>query len=419
MFRYESCKQAIYLLAFYVFALATENHIFIIGAFDRFNYGDLLFPLVIEAQLATYGQSFDTRYFGIIESDLSALGGKPTDDIQAFYRACRESTGHTSVIVAGGEAVAVTWSSLLLALNSTFKRTRRFHHYINKVIDLNAFAKRRLHGETALPFVFTASDFAGVDRVIFNSLGGSEIDPATFNRFGALRDKLRGVDYFAVRDEATQRNLAKQGIDTHLYPDSAILMSSFYPVALLAERVSPQVAEYVAGNRHRYVFFQIKNNHAKANERLLAQQLDAVASKTGLHLCLCPIGKALNHDDHLALQRIAPLLAQPSILFDEVTIWDIMYLVANAGVYVGTSLHGAITAMSYAVPYVGIAVTKLHSYLQTWGVDGINHTVSLNEINEGVDRALATDRAVLEQSREQQLNAADASFSHIRQLAFS
>ncbi|HWK58989.1 MAG TPA: polysaccharide pyruvyl transferase family protein [Parapedobacter sp.] len=398
--------------------MATQNHILIIGAFDRFNYGDLLFPIVIEAQLATYRQSFDVRYFGIIESDLSALGGKPTENIQSFYRACRETTGHTSVIVAGGEAVAVTWNSLLLALSGTFKRTHRFHHYLNKIIDLNAFAKWKLHGETALPFVFTASDFAGVDRVIFNSLGGSEMAPATFDRFGELRDKLRGVDYFAVRDEATQQHLTKQGIDTHLYPDSAILMSNFFPVALLAKRVSAQVAEYVAANRHRYVFFQIKNNHAKTNELQIAKQLDAIASQTGLDLCLCPIGKALNHDDHLALQRIAPLLEQPSTLFGKVTVWDIMYLIANAAVYVGTSLHGAITAMSFAVPYVGVAVPKLHSYLQTWGVDSINHTVPLTGIYEAVDRALAIDRKALEQSREKQLKAAEASFSHIRQLVF-
>lgn len=399
--------------------MATENHIFIIGAFDRFNYGDLLFPLVIEAQLATYGQSFDTRYFGIIESDLSALGGKPTDNITAFYRACSQSMGHTSIIVAGGEAVAVTWSSLLLALSRSFKRTHRFHHYLNKVIDLNAFARRRLHGETELPFVFTASDFTGVDRVIFNSLGGSEIDQTIFNRYRGLGDKLRGVDYFAVRDKATQQHLAEQGIQTQLYPDSAILMSNFYPKALLVERVTPEIAEYVAENLHRYIFFQVKNNHAKTNEQCIAKQLDAIASQTGLHICLCPIGKALNHDDHLALKRIAPLLTQPTYLVEKVTIWDIMYLIANARVYVGTSLHGAITAMSYAVPYVGVAVPKLHSYLQAWGVDNINHTVTLSEIYEGVNRALAVGQLVLQRSRDEQLNAAEASFSHIRQLVFS
>lgn len=396
--------------------MATENYILIIGAFDRFNYGDLLFPLVIEAQLATYGERFNARYFGVVKSDLSALGGKPTEDIQAFYRACRERRGHTSVIVAGGEAVAVTWSSLLLALNKAFKRTHRFHHHINKVIDLNGFAQRKLQGQTELPFVFTASDFTGVDCVVFNSLGGSEIDPAIFGRFPGLRDKLRRIDYFAVRDKATQQNLAVQGIGTQLYPDSAILMSNFYPISVLAHRVSANVATYVSQHRGEYVFFQIKNNHAKTNEHEIARQLDAVAVQTGLHLCLCPIGKALNHDDHLALKRIAPLLTQPHTLVDEVTIWDIMYLIANARAYAGTSLHGAITAMSYAVPYVGMVVPKLHSYLQTWGVDGINHTMPIGGLHEGISRALQIERTALERSRNTQLEAAEASFAHIRQL---
>src|SRR3546814_9829138 len=172
-------------------------------------------------------------------------------------------------------------------------------------------------------------------------------------------------------------------------------MSNVYPTALLAERVSAQVTDYVAKKRNRYVFFQIKNNHAKANEQLIARQLDAIAVQTGLHQCLCPIGQAPNHDDHLALQRLAPLLEQPNTLFEEVTIWDIMYLIANAGVYVGTSLHGAITAMSYALPYVGVAVPKLLSYLQTWGVGGINPTVHLEGLHDGATRALQTDRPTL------------------------
>ncbi|SEK65139.1 polysaccharide pyruvyl transferase family protein [Parapedobacter koreensis] len=400
-------------------ATTTKNNILIIGAFDRYNYGDLLFPLVIEAQLKTYGQPFEASYFGLVKSDLSALGGKPTEDIRAFYRKCNEEAGHTSVIVAGGEAVAVTWSSLLLALNSLYKRTHRFHGRINKVFDLNAFAKRALHGKTDLPFVFTKSDFKGVDRVIFNSLGGSELNPAIFDQLPGLRDKLRQIDYFAVRDEATQRNLTAQEVQTHLYPDSAILMSTFYPTTLLAEQVSPAVRQYVAAKRGTYVFFQIKNNHAKNNEQRIAQQLDLIAAQTGMDLCFCPIGKALNHDDHLALGRIAPLLKHPCTVFDEVGIWDIMYLIANARVYIGTSLHGAITAMSYAVPYVGVAVPKLHSYLQTWGIAGINRTVALDGLSEGFQRALNADQAALDESRSKQLAAAQASFSRIRQLVFA
>jgi len=397
--------------------LTDKNNILIIGAFDRYNYGDLLFPLVIEAQLRTYGRPFHASYFGIIESDLRAVGGKPTQDIRAFYEQCNQPEGHTSVIVAGGEAVAVTWNSLLLALNKLFMRTRRFHRHLEKVIDLNDFARRILHGQTELPFAVTPADFKGVNRVIFNSLGGSELGSSVFGRFPRLRDRLQQVDYFAVRDRATHVNMEKQGIHTHLYPDSAILMSKFYPRTELIEKVSPPVADFTGRQCGKYLFFQVKDSHARNNEQQIARQLNAIAERhPDVHLCLCPIGKALNHDDHLALQRIAPLLRYPYTFFETVTIWDIMGLIAHAKAYMGTSLHGAITAMSYAVPYVGVVVPKLNSYLQTWGVDGINQTVALDELAEAFQRAISVDKVLLDRSREEQLCAAETSFSKIATL---
>jgi len=397
----------------------TTHNVLIIGAFDRYNYGDLLFPLIIEKQLETYGRNFEIQFFGIVKSDLTPLGGKPTASISDFYRICNTNQGYTSVIVAGGEAVAVTWDSLLLALNRIFKLTHRFHRRIRRLIDLNAFAKRVLGGRTDLPFVFTKDDFNGVDRVIFNSLGGSEIDLSIFNRLPQLANRLRQVDYFAVRDQATLDKLHHEGIATRLYPDSAILMSKFYPETVLANLVSPEVLTYVTKNRKQYIFFQIKNNYAKKRERLIAEQLDQLVISHGLSLSFCPIGKALNHDDHHALRRISPYLKQSPAIFDNVSIWDIMCLIAHSRVYMGTSLHGAITAMSYAVPYVGIEVVKLNSYLNTWGVEGLNRTVTLDHLSVGFAAALGADQQALDQSRDRQLSAAEASFHHIQKLVFN
>ncbi len=64
--------------------------ILIIGAFDRYNYGDLLFPLILEKQLDTYHKDFQYEFYGLVESDLSKEGGKPTLDLKAFYEACNQ-----------------------------------------------------------------------------------------------------------------------------------------------------------------------------------------------------------------------------------------------------------------------------------------------------------------------------------------
>src|SRR5690606_19203808 len=181
--------------------------ILIIGAFDRYNYGDLLFPLIIEKQLDTYGKDFQYEFFGIIKSDLSALGGKPTRDLQSFYRECNLPGQRVHVVVAGGEALGVSWNSLLAALNKPFQRIHKHHVKISKILDLNLPAKWLLKGKTTLPFVFDKNDFRSVRSVILNSLGGSGIKPALFERYPFMRPKLQNADYLAVRDRLTLANL--------------------------------------------------------------------------------------------------------------------------------------------------------------------------------------------------------------------
>src|SRR5690606_24781339 len=174
--------------------------ILIIGAFDRYNYGDLLFPLIIEKQLNTYGKDFQYQYFGIVESDLSKEGGKPTQSLQAFYEQLSNREDKASVIIAGGEALGVTWNSLYAALSTPFQKIHRHHVRLSQFIDLNRVAKKLLKGKTTLPFVFDRADFPGIKKIVLNSLGGSGLTKALFNRYPFLQHKLQRADYLAVRD---------------------------------------------------------------------------------------------------------------------------------------------------------------------------------------------------------------------------
>lgn len=377
--------------------------ILIIGAFDRYNYGDLLFPLIIEKQLDSYGKKFQYEYFGIINSDLSKEGGKPTQDLEAFYEQLADPAQKASVIVAGGEALGVTWNSLYAALSSPFQKIHRHHIKLSKFIDLNRIAKKLLKGKTTLPFVFDRTDFPGLDKVILNSLGGSGITKTLFDRYPFLQHKLQRADYFAVRDNLTVENLRKNNVKAQLFPDSAILMSDFYPIDQLEKSVTRDVAEYVQKNRGKYVFFQINKKTTVGKEALIAGELDKIYQNDETQICLCPIGKALNHDDHEALKAVQSILQSPSTYFDAENIWDIMYLIANAKAYIGTSLHGAITSMSYAVPHVGLVVEKLDAYLETWGVEGNNYGVPFEQIYRQYVTATLIEKDAYEASRDKQL----------------
>ena len=119
-------------------------------------------------------------------------------------------------------------------------------------------------------------------------------------------------------------------------------------------------------------------------------------------MCFCPIGKALDHDDHEALHGLGKLVKSPFTYFDADTIWDIMYLIANSKCYIGTSLHGAITAMSYAVPHVGLKVEKLSAYLGTWGVEGNRDAVEFSGLFDRFVTATGVSKEELEDSRDRQ-----------------
>lgn len=389
--------------------------ILIIGAFDRYNYGDLLFPLIIEKQLDTYDKGFQYEYFGLIKSDLSREGGKPTQDLKAFYDKCEDPDHKVSIIIAGGEALGVTWNSLYAALSKPFQKVHKHHVRISKMIDLNHIAKKLLKGKTELPFVFDKTDFPGVKNVILNSLGGSGISKSLFERYDFMQAKLHGADYLAVRDRVTINNLQENDLQAHLFPDSAILMSEFYPFNTLEKSITKEVQDYVKTNKGKYVFFQINRKTTVGKESLIAGELDKIYNYDQTQICLCPIGKALNHDDHEALKSVETRLQSPSTYFDADNIWDIMYLIANSKVYIGTSLHGAITAMSYAVPHVGLVVEKLDAYLETWGVEGNDHAVGFDHIFKQYLAATSVSKEAYKASMKRQFKEIKKAFDLIVQ----
>jgi len=389
------------------------ENILIIGAFDRYNYGDLLFPLIIEKQLATYPVDIDCRFFGLVESNLSREGGKPTEDLAAFYKACNTPLGRNHIIVAGGEALGVTWHSLYAALNKAYQKIHRYRYRLSRYVDLNGIAKRFLKGKTTLPFLFTKDDFDNVQSVILNSLGGSGIKAEFFQQFTFMREKLSKVDYLAVRDQLTLDNMRDNGVAAQLFPDCAILMSEFYPSSYLETKVTPEVLSYVKEHKGQYLFFQINKKNTAGKEALLAEQLDKVYEKEDTKLCLCPIGKALDHDDHLALAHVKALLKSPYKYFDADNIWDIMYLIANAKAYAGTSLHGAITAMSYAVPHVGLKIEKLDAYLATWGVEGNTFAVDFDKVHKQFKVAVGISPEKYAEKRNTQIHQIKKAFDKI------
>ena len=96
--------------------------------------------------------------------------------------------------------------------------------------------------------------------------------------------------------------------------------------------------------------------------------IEKIIDKYQLGICLCPIGTASGHSDDIALAKIYNLLKRKDnvLLVTFPNIYDIMWLIKHSALYVGTSLHGTITALSFGVPFVAHGPLKLKNYLETW-----------------------------------------------------
>lgn len=389
-----------------------KKNILVFAAYDRFNYGDLLFPYIVEYHLKDINTINSIKYYSVKQSDLSKFGGKKTQGLTDFYKECNNILHENIVIIAGGETVGVTWDSYYTSLYKRGATLRKLFAKIRLSALFNIYAKIILHGEGNFVFSIDKKNFKNISKIIFNANGASSVDDMPVKSL--LTNILNKVDYLAVRDKKSYFNLKSLGINSYVFPDSAIMISELYTPNCLEKKVKSSIVDFI--NKKEYIIFQINSINARKYHSHIAGSLEKIKSNHNIEICLCPIGLAHGHNDIEGLKIINNALNFKVSFFKEVSIWDIMMLISRSKAYVGTSLHGIITAMSYSVPYIGIYPNKLDSYLQTWGVDGSKKCVDADKIHIKFNELLGKGRNMLELNRNFQISKSKESFAEITKI---
>lgn len=390
----------------------------IYGAFDRFNYGDMLFPLILERVFESYVAAYRLDYYGIINSDLSSFGGKPTKSVELLFDGNNLEDG-SIVVVAGGEVLGARWFDIYSylvpeSLGSFIEATRK---HISRDM-LNTISPLLPGVVLDLPFVISPEDFKNSVRVIYNSVGGTSLANVDFpsRLIPAVQAKLSKAAFSSVRDQASLALLNNHSFPdlVRLAPDSASLVSKYFPKASLIERIASETVHCFNEFGDNYFVLQVGCNYIKSEDAIkqLANEIELVYNRFRLPVVLCPIGTALRHEDHIPLRAVQKLLRTPSKLIKTPTVFDIMALIANSRLFIGTSLHGAITAMSFAVPNLALTnqVSKVDAYLNTWALPSLRGSVPINALNQDVARAISLPQTDLERKRQELVDASLASF---------
>lgn len=336
--------------------------VLLLSASDRFNYGDLLFPLIVKMKLQQYfiKDKVIIDNYSLVDSDLSSIGALSTKKYSDLKKSLVNDK-NTHLILIGGDVLGANWFSLYSNIHKSLQILLKLRLYRL----LNCFFKPQLK----FPFIINKNQFSELRSISYNSVGGNLSNKSEY-------DYIKTADYIAVRSSNIYEKLKNKNINAYLYPDTASVMSEIWPLEKLeglrnSHNIYPE----------KFIFFQVSLSFFSNNKQNIITELTKLYEITKLDIVLCPIGLANGHEDQIALKKLKEALEIPCILIQNPSIWDIMYSIAKSDLYIGTSLHGVITAMSFSKPYIGLNIPKLYNYLKTWAISELSTATNSDEIS--------------------------------------
>lgn len=384
----------------------TASCFYVVGAFDRFNYGDVLFAHLSAQFIRSRWPDAAIHFHSTYSADLRPVGGVKTENLRQLFA---KHPGDGDVVwVAGGDVLVTPWymmaehrlPSFAARILNRARRRLLGPERMNRLVQWHAGVPNRV------PWVFDPETFqGGRPRVVYLATGGQGVGRYPSNDTAWQARALRRASWLSLRDSCSLESVtALTGMSARLMPDSAVLMTDLAEATAEARAarlvaLAPRIGS--AWNPGQpYLCLQCGLPYIAGQEDILAAQIAAVHDRFGLPVVTFAIGRATGHEDQVAARRLhARLGARPWLYHapDDLDIWQIMALIAGSVGYMGTSLHGFITAFTFDVPRVGLSpeVKKLRGFAEDWDLPGMPAGVEMANLADAVGRALGYDRVAL------------------------
>ncbi|ODU01820.1 MAG: hypothetical protein ABS89_06690 [Thiobacillus sp. SCN 63-1177] len=388
-----------------------KTPLLLFGAFDRHNFGDLLFPHLMTALLPD--SSFE--FAGLAARDLRSFGGHR---VRALAAAGKVQPAH--LIHAGGELLSCSAYQAAVMLLDPATAAAAIARYDDDPVAAAAWAARQLGTARSLPYVAGRDAVAPAGRLIFNAVGGVEWTLLSDVQRAEARTAIGLADWASVRDHVTRDALRREGIDVPLCPDPAVMVADCFGEMIRRHQQQGAVTAMREAYPLGYLACQFSADFGDdASLDALAQGLARASAEAGLGLVLFRAGGAPWHDDpelhEKVLRRLPPGTARR---FPSLHLWDICALIAASRGVVSSSLHGRIVALAYGLPRVsllspqqGSRPDKLTAFAETWEPDAVPRSVTVEQIEPALRQALALPESVLRE------NAAQLRVQYRRSLA--
>jgi hypothetical protein len=371
---------------------STAAPIIVFGAFDRHNFGDLLFPHVLSSLLPDRSLIFA----GLADRDLRPYGGHKVHLLRDLLAAWQ---GEPPVVLhAGGELLGCDLWEAAVMLQTPQEAQEVIKRWDDRPDERHAWAGRYLGMNSHAPYLASAQSLPQGSRILYNAVGGVDLDSKAPALRKEVLDKLCHATAVGIRDAATSRYLQQAHIACDLLPDCAALTAQLFDVPIRARAGDEPMASLLSSFPDGYIAVQFSADFGDdAMLGVMANQLGMVMEDTGFGIILFRAGAAPWHDDMEACHRLASRLPRHKVrVFESLHLRDICALIASSRAYCGSSLHGRIVAMAYGLPRLNIVqdqppgrLSKQAAYASSWESENANRVAPVSALRDTLIHALS------------------------------
>lgn len=347
-----------------------SKKILTIGAYERDNFGDLLFFII----LRTYLKNYELIPGAVVAADMTKLMG----EVVLPYPALIGVNNWDAVWVVGGEiGGASIEAAIVMSISKQQERIfRQTDDLTRRVTEtLITFDSNRM----TVGYLPSASILSKNCKLIINSVGLQSIKQVSPETQIESFATLSRADFLSVRDPVSQMVMKEGQIQSRIAPDVVHIISSIYK--------KPNKPE---GLPSKYMLVQISEDmFAVYDKREIAKQLDSVAKKYSMSIVFFAAGTANYHDSFAIYDELNALVKANSIVYIERDPLRLAFCIANAGLWIGSSLHGRIISSAYAVSRISLNKNKVNNYAEYWDSEQ-PYAVDLLDIATAADKAFGS-----------------------------
>jgi hypothetical protein len=368
-----------------------------VGAYERDNFGDLLFLQLTERYLrgsdVVASAPFPADMTALLDRQVVAVGHELTE------------RDYDVVWTVGGQVGATSAES---AFRMSKPRAEYAAFRAASPAEQREILRAALHDAPLVsPYIPTLGAFdRNVEAVsVLNSVGLAGAAGHAPHVKEEVLEVFRTTDVVSVRDRESSRLLDRQGIPHTLAPDVV------HSISLLEPYETDPRSDIVVVQAGTVLLRQF------GHERL-ARTLVESKHLDGTRFRLLMAGTATGHDSLDELELLAEHIhrldsgREVEVLTDRRPM-DIVHQIREAKVVVGTSLHVRIIAAAYGLPRVTLRRPKPAKYATVWD-DLMPFNVEDDDVDDAIGAALAAgQRAEVRAASERVSRLADENIRSI------